>query len=156
MPGKLVLSFIDHDGEASAVTVPGLALSAGNIAAQTVLMDDLVAALIAVQEGVAWQDTRVANINRLSGAAIAPEESAQRERKWLVRMTEATDFRKLTFEIPCALMSLLRTGTRRGEMDISTALSPGAVLKAAIEAYYRSDRGYAVTVDEIIHVGRNT
>jgi len=156
MGASLVLTYVDWEGEGSAVKVPGLTISAANHDAQVALMATLKSAVNAVTECELVNERRVAYDARTSGAARASAKSAQRERKWLVRMTEATDYRKLTLEIPGADLSLLDDGDTAGKLDITTALAPGTALKDAIEAYYKSDRGYGVTVDEIVHVGRNT
>lgn len=147
--GKLQLSYKDHDREIGSVGFRGATLTVGNFAAQETLMDALVAAVLGVVLGVQEVETRV--VIRTDENAIPPADPfAQRETKWLVRSRD-TNGNAVVHELPSADLSLLVTNDNK--MDI--AAGAGLALVTALEAFALSKAGLAITVDEIVHVGRN-
>lgn len=150
MPAKATFGFIDFDSEPSTVAVWATTLTAGNIVAQTGLGDDLRDAIDAVSIGSLVKDTRLASETKF---ALAPPVVvwAQRETKWHVSMVELGTGNKVSFEIPCADLTLLQSGTNK----MLITAGAGLALVTAIEAYVLSNDGIAVTVQEIVHVGRS-
>jgi len=144
------VTFVDHDGEASTVGVNVPNLTAGNFAAQETLRNAFVAAV----EGVSIasrQKTQAVAVEEKIAVSFAANPFAQRETKWLVRAVETTSGNAVTFEIPGADLDLLESNGKR--------LDPGsaeyAALKSAVEDYVRSNDGDTITVQSVVHVGRN-
>jgi hypothetical protein len=149
--GRLTLSFWDYDKETSTVTVPSLEIDETTLVAQNALMAAFFLAVGDMSLGQIYKDVRVFEESQVSGTPPSAT-AAQRESKWLVRMTEADTYRKLTMEIPCADTALL-DADNRGAADPANADVIAFV--SALEDLYLSDRDKAITVDEIIFVGRN-
>lgn len=150
MPGRTTFTFKDFDSEQSSVAVWATTLTAGNLTAQMGLADDLRDAIDGVSIGSLTKDSRIASETKF---AVAPPAVvwAQRETKWHVAMVETGTGNAVSFEIPCADLTLLQTGTNK--MLITSGA--GLALVTAIEAYVLSNDGVAVTVTEIVHVGRS-
>lgn len=151
MASKLQMQIMDYSFEDSPVTVSGVDMNAGNIAAQFGLMDALRDAIIGVTLGTLVKDSRTAAITE--NARTRPTSPfAQRENKWLVRYLDTVDTNgNGTFEIPTPDLALLDNS---GEfMDLTS--TEGAALVTAIEAFHRSRLGNTVTVESIEYVGRN-
>lgn len=149
MPAKLNLTFVDYSGESSSVGVHFPTLNAGNIAAQSTLMDDLVAAISGVSIGNLQKDARLAGETKFA-VSNATNPFAQRELKWLVRCVD-TNGNSAGFEIPCADLSLLATNTDK----LDTGTTEGAALVAAINAGAKSNDGETLTFVEAVVVGRS-
>lgn len=158
MPSRVILNFADYgneahpNGETSHVAFEGVALTAGNFAAQTALMDTLVAATAAIQEGVLVEDKRMYNYWDVApGPATA--KSAQRERKWLLRFHDDVSHEKFKSEVPCGDSSLLKDHSE--QMDL--AAGAGLAFKNAFEAFVVSpvNPAHAVILDSATLVGRN-
>lgn len=148
--GRINYQFQDHSLEYSNASARMPDLTAGNFAAQTALIDALVLAFVGVSIGTPTKDTRIASETDIVG--VAPAAFAQRESKWLVRCADGVTARPCNFEIPCADLALLEAGTDR--MDTGNAAY--IALVAAVEALpVQSVAGNAVTVVEVIFVGRN-
>jgi len=148
--GKYNLSFIDHDSEAAGFGLHMVNLTAGNITAQLALLATLRAAVEAVVVGTLRSEQVIAVTDDIPG--VAPASAwAQRETKWLVRGVDGVGFAS-TIEIPTADLTLLSGGT--GVLDITAGV--GQDLADALNAVWMSPRSAsAVTVERIIHVGRN-
>lgn len=149
MTSKLNLTFVDYSGESSSVGAYFPTINAGNIAAQTGLMDDLSDAIQGVSICNLQKDSRtLAETKFAVGNATNP--FAQRELKWLVRMRD-TNGNAATFEIPGADLSLLSPNTDK--LDVTT--TEGAALVAAINAGAKSNDGETLTFVEAVVVGRS-
>lgn len=147
--GKLNYTIVDHDGETSSVGVTTIDLTAGNFAATVALMDAVEAAINDVIIGTPRGRSVVAITEEIAGVLPA-NGFAQRESKWLVQGRDANGLAR-TLEIPTADLSLLTAGT--GNLDISAGV--GLALKSALDDVWVTPLGVAVTVEAIIHVGRN-
>lgn len=147
--GKYNVKILDFDGEASGFGVAIPDLTAGNIAAQLALLATLYTALQGIITGTPRTEQVVAVTTELSGA-LPTDAFSQRETKWLVSGTDTAGLSS-TIEIPTADLSLLSPGS--GVLDISTGA--GDAFRDALNAVWRSRAGNAVTVDRIVHVGRN-
>lgn len=151
MPSKLQVLVMDYSFEDSPVTLRGVDMNAGNIAAQFGLMDDVVNALAGVTLGTKVKDSRQAAVTEFARTRPV-SQYAQRENKWLVRFLDTVNPNgNGSFEIPTPNLTLLDAS---GEyMDLGSV--EGAALVAAIEAFHRSSLGNTVTVENIEYVGRN-
>lgn len=151
MTSKVTISILDYDKESSTVGIRGDDVTAGNFAAQETLMDAIVAAIDGVSIGTSYKNERTYAVNE-SAKTPPASKFAQRETKWLVRYTDDTDpIGDGSFEIPAADLALLATNTKT--MDLSAGA--GAALVTALEAGMVSKLGNAITVVDVIHVGRN-
>jgi len=144
---KLNLTYLDRDNEASTISVHGTALTAGNFATQSGLIDALILAIADVTSMVLSKDSRIAVENKFT-PVLPTDAFAQRGIKWLVRAGD-TNGNPVTFHIPGAALGL--TGLLVGEkMDLTS--TEGAALVNAIEAYVKSNDGEAITVTEIVYI----
>jgi hypothetical protein len=148
----LILGYQDYSEETSTVTVPG------TVVADLAVGNPLWVALKAAIEGVMidpvnQREARVTyDIKPSSVGSTNP--LAQRECKWLVRGVDSVTGTKHKLEIPQADLTLLDPANK-GKMLISSG--DGAQLKTDLEAVWMSsETGNAITVVDIIHVGRNT
>lgn len=152
MPGKLTATYLDASNEKSSVTVTGPTLVAGNIAAQTTLMNSLITAIAAIILGTHSKTAVVASEAQLSDVPPV-NQFAQRENKWLVTYTGNTSNKKFQVEIPTPDLDKLVPGT-----DLADATDADVIaFVTAFEAFVLSpDNGTeAVTVLSIRFVGRN-
>lgn len=147
--GKLNLNVADFGNESSTIGVNWVDLTAGNITAQLALMATLRTAIEAVIIGTTRKETVIAVTTEVGGA-LTTDPFAQRETKWLVRGTDSAGL-SATLEIPTADLSALTGGS--GALDITAGV--GLALANALEAGWRSRAGNLVTVNGIVHVGRN-
>lgn len=145
---KVNLTYLDRDNEASTVGVHGVALTAGNFAAQMTLIDSLVTAIGDVTLSSLQKDSRVA-VETKFAPTVDTDPYNQRGIKWLVRAND-TNGNPVSFHIPGANLSTA-LGILIGEnMDLTS--TEGAALVDAIEAYVRSNDGEAVVVSEIVYI----
>jgi len=155
----LALSYKDYDNEIGVVSFPVAVLTAANFAAQRTLHGDLIAAIPALAGGTL---IREAYGNVVNTVANKPADAKfQREGGWLCRYRNADDGKIYGATIPCYdgdAAAVESEGSKAPtHVDILTALSPGAVFKAAFEAVVKiTDTGglHAVELLEVIHVGR--
>lgn len=148
----LVLSFWDYDKENGVCRVPGAVPTEETFDAFNTEFDTLRAAINGVTLGVNWKEVRILEEVLISGTP-PNDKAAQRELKWLVRMTEDGTFKHPTFTIPMADVDLLDEANK-GRLDLSAGA--GLALKNSVEATYVTENGHTVTVDEVVLVGRNT
>lgn len=150
MTSSVELGSVDFSQEKSRFQVYVPTVTAANFDATVTAIDTVQAAV----NGVVLQATsrRVLKAEDVPYGPASVDPVAQRESKWRVTFTDAvTPNGNGSFEIPCADLTLLLPGS--GEMD--TTAGAGLTLKNAIEANLVSRLGNAITVDKIIHVGRN-
>lgn len=137
------------NGKMSRASVHSADLTAGNIAAQVGLAEDLRDAIDGVSIGNLGE-TAITHFVSDGGGAPAASPLAQRENKWLVSCRETSaGFNPVTFTIPAADLTLLATD---GENMADGA--PKAALVAAVEAFVLSNDGVAVNVESIKFRGR--
>lgn len=147
--GKANFSFIDHDSEGSGVGVRTADLTAGNIAVTLANIATFQTALAGITTGTITKLDVLAETTEFGGAAPVDGYS-QRETKWLVSGVDSAGF-STTLEIPTADLSLLPSGS--GVLDLTAGA--GLAFKNALEAIWVSRQGNAVTVNRVVHVGRN-
>lgn len=150
MTSSVTLKAKDYGNEATRLGFNTLQMTAANFDAQNTLIDALQTAI----DNVALGNFSGKQVNAID-VAVGPKATvvnAQRESKWRVIYEDATDpIGNGSFEIGMADLQFLVAGT--GVMD--TSAGAGAALVTAIEAAVVSRLGNAITVSEIIHVGRN-
>lgn len=150
MTSSATLKAKDYSNEATRFGFNMTQVTAANFDAQVTLLDNIQTAVGNVALG-----TFLGKSMQAVDVAVGPKATvvnAQREAKWRVTYTDDVQPEgNGSFEIGMPDLSLLVAGT--GKMDVSAGA--GAALVTAIEAGVVSRLGNAVTVDDIIHVGRN-
>lgn len=150
MPGKLAVSFVDYSKENTTVNCWLPVYTAVNFVAQEALVATLVTAINGVTLLNQWRDQRAINI--IATPKVFPADvNAQREKKWLVRSVDDVTGKPVNFEIGGADLALLSAAS---DVMIITA-GAGLALVNAIEAVVTSDVGNAISVLDIVFVGRN-
>lgn len=147
--GKMNLTYVDHDGESSSVGIYTTDLTAGNITAQLVEADAVMDAIEAVSLCTLRGRSIIALTEEIAGVLPA-NGFAQRETKWLVSGVDVDGVAR-TMEIPGADLDLLPSGS--GVLDLTAGA--GLALKTALDTYWTTPQGVAITVEQVIHVGRN-
>lgn len=155
--GKLIVTYADHEGEISTVTLPVSDLTAANIDAEYAEHLALRNALNAVLRGKELKYSVLAKISP-QGVGRAADPEAQREEKALVRYYDDTTFKRATLELPCVDMTtqnpdypgvFFLDGASNNDADWETFVT-------AFEATVPGPSGNTSVVEDIIHVGRNT
>lgn len=144
-------SWRDYNSEASRTGVWVTTLTAGNIVAQTTLINSLLTAMAAVTLGE--QQTQTITLSRIIVSGDLPTDvHAQRENKWLVRYHDVGTNEKFTVTIPCADLTLLADHSDMADMSTSAWVN----LKAAWELIVRGPNDNNLTIlDSAQFVGRN-
>jgi len=163
------LRYKDFSNEPSSVKFTSEQLDGANYNANMILAHDLRAATDNITIGARILETVVSE--RL--ASVQPpvtDKSAQRERKWLVRYHDDSQFldapantvpntgygKVFTVEIPTADQSLLPAGNTDTIKPTDAGINAAIVTWiAAFEAFQRSPYNGAVEVDSLTLVGRN-
>lgn len=143
---KLRMPFIDYTNEKSTASV--------NVA--TAILDAAITAVVAAVDGLVVDGRQLAKLvtetDKDSGiVGPATAAAAQRENKWLVRATDDVNGKMVSFEIPCADVSLLTAGTDM----LALAGTEAAAFVTAAEANILSVDGNAISIVSIQFVGRN-
>lgn len=150
------MQFSDYGHEISSMSVAVTALTAGNLVAQAALHDTLRSAVEAVSLCALVQLETVQDRHRVAAPGTgASNKEGQREKKWLVRYYDGTDFTQYTTEIPGADLDLLETHADEIDMLDPTIASVWTDFKDAFEAVVRSPNGNLVVVTEVVYSGRN-
>lgn len=150
MTSSVTLKALDYGKEATRFGFKITQLTAANFDAQIALVATLQGAVDNVVLGLF--DGKTVNAQDIPVGPKATDEYAQREAKWRVSYTDDVDpLGNGSFEIGMPDLTLLVAGT--GKMDVSAGA--GAALVTAIESTVLSRLGNAVSVVDIIHVGRN-
>lgn len=143
------VTFVDFGGETSTVGVHVPDLTAANFTAQETMRNAFVAAVEAVSIA-SRQKTSAIAVEQVVAIDFATNPFAQRESKWLVRMRETGTGNAVSFEIPGADLSLLEPNGER----LDPTSPEYAALVTAVQDYVRSNDLNAVTVTEVVFVGR--
>jgi len=146
------LSILDKSKEdgPSSVRLHTTLMTAGNFSAQAGLMDTLRTAITGIITGTPSTERRLAADTKLS--SVRPTDvNAQREIKWLVTYEDDVTHDVYRAEIPTADLALLD-----GPSDHINDLTTGAIATfvAAFEAVVLSKAGNAVTILDIMFVGK--
>jgi predicted NAD/FAD-dependent oxidoreductase len=150
MASRMNFSIRDNSNEYSNVSLPGVDVTAANFDAQDGLWDTFQTALDGIIIG------NIAKRKFLAQDLIINDQqpvnqAAQREGKWLVRYTGNTLSKKYTAEIPTYDSALLLAGTD----NMNIGVGAGQTFVTAFEAVVRPTGEAGVTVNSIVHVGRN-
>jgi hypothetical protein len=147
------LGWVDHSDERSST----------NFRVQEAAGDDFTTA-IATAQTVADALAVVSLCNRVnltmskmleSDTPIIPSAVyAQRESAIKVFYVDDVNGRKFTLTIPGPDLELLAIAPGTDNIDITTALAPGTVLKAALDSTLCSEDGNTITVYRMKYVGR--
>ncbi len=149
--GQYVVSLWDYDKETGTVTVPTVVIDETNLVVQSAFMDTFLTSLANVTICEIFKETRTYFLDQITGTPPG-DKQAQREKKWLVQMSDDVTFEALTMTIPGADLTLLDADDR-GKMD--KGLAQFTAIKASIENFYLSKYGNSVTVHDLVFVGRN-
>jgi len=147
--GRFSITYLDYDGEPTNLSLPVPTLTAGNIAAQTTLADDLRAAIGGITLGNLGHYEQVNDYDVSKVASDNP--LAARELKWKVEF-HTVNGDTYTCTIGCPDQTKLDPNNRKYALLTETDV---AAFKAAFEAYVRVDGVSTVTVDRLTLVGRN-
>jgi len=149
--GLVSATWRDYSNEPSNMAVAMTDLTAGNIVAQTTLINNLFSALSAVTLGE--QQVQAITLSRITVSGDLPTDvHAQRENKWLLRYHDAVTNEKFTVSVPCADLSLLAANSDMADMSGSEF----AALKTAWELVVRGPNDNNLTIlDSAQFVGRN-
>ncbi len=155
---------LDYDGETSKMGFAIERVTALTIASFLAVWGSLRSAVEGVSLGVVQSEYADIFNTRLNNMPPS-DANAQRERKWLVRYQDATQFLDVantianpnymqvdSFEIPCADVSLLQAGTDKADPTNTAVLN----LVNLVEQMCRTKFGTALEVIEIRLVGRNS
>jgi len=155
MAGRYTLTIEDYDDERSTFGVAIPDVDDANFTTVDGQLDALEAAIVGITTGNKSGSSRQWLQESFNPAASA-EPWAQRETKWLVRYRDNVTGDMYRCEIPTADLDLLPTSTdpnvRKG---LDLAAGAGLAFKTAFEDVVLSPDSNAVTVEQVIHVGRN-
>lgn len=151
MTSQASFSVRDYANESSSVGLHIAEVDAANFDTQVAAKATLLSALDGVSLGNFIKSQLTVDIDKAQPAP-ASDPNAQRELKWLVRAFDSVDYDPVSIEIPCADLSLLDP-VNQDRMVIASGA--GATLVSALEAHALSKAGNAITVNEIVLVGRN-
>jgi len=149
MSGKLSYTLIDYGGEKSTVKLSMPEVSDINYSTAETQIDALISAIDGITLMAPVQDTRTYVVNDYAGT-LPTSQYAQREHKWLVQFHDSAGNRG-TLEVPGADLTLLNTNEDTMNIDSGA----GATFVTALEALLLNTYGNAITVDRVVHVGRN-
>ena len=153
MPGKINLTFKDYSDEASSAAFYTDDITAGNLVAQTALMGALVTAVEGLTLGKIVRETLLA-IDTDNGDTPASDVNSQRERKWLLRMTDSVTGDTVTATLPCADLASGHLQANTDLADMSNA--DWIALKSAIDGNFNNPAtGNSLTLLSAKKVGRN-
>lgn len=146
----VTLKALDYGKEATRLAFGVIQLTAANFDATITAITTLQTAIQAVSLGT--HDGKTVQAQDIAVGPKASDAAAQRELKWRVKYLDATDpIGNGSFEIGMADTQFLVAG--EGKMDLSAGA--GLTLVTQIELTVLSRLGNAVTVSEIVLVGRN-
>jgi hypothetical protein len=147
MTSRYTVSMLDKEGESVSFSIRGVTLTSGNIVAQVAAAAAVRAAVEDVSLLVTKSESLVAVENSYA-PTLPTDPYAQRGIKFLVRGVDANG-NPQSFHISGAHLSL--AGLMDGE-NVDLASTEGAALVTALEAFWVSNAGEAVTVLEIVYV----
>lgn len=150
MTSKASFSAKDHDGEKTSFGVYLPTINAGNIAAITAAVAGLV---VTVNDIVLGEfDGLNLCITQTKPSNVPLNGFAQREAKWRVNYIDDVDgLGDGSFEIGMPDLGKLAAGTGKANLEDADI----AAFVGALEGVAVSRLGNAITVTDIVHVGRN-
>lgn len=149
--GEAEITYLDFSNEKSRFKVNSAVLNAGNIAAQITAFGNLITATNAIVLG-SIAATKLHAVDTVYSAVLPTDVNAQRERKWLVRFQDDVNLRIGGTTIPTAdYTGRLLPGTDLADLTDTDI----AAFVTEFEAFAKSPDGNAVTVLQMVAVGRN-
>lgn len=150
---EYVQTRIDYSGEkaTSSIYIPSY-----NVVTNPNVLSTLIPAYDAAVEGISLMPkatTAVQWYNEKYNVALPTDPQAQREKKWLVRYQDTTNFAIYRVEIPGADLSI---GLIPGTDLLDLTGTEAAAFVSAFEALAQSPEGHSVNVLDITYVGRST
>lgn len=152
LSGKNSIRYNDFTPERSTVNIESAELTAANFDAQYTAFQSLLTAISNITEGLRVGFDFGNKEETVDGKTPAAAETAQRERKWLVYFTPAGG-KERRMEIPCADLTGHLDPNNREQAHIGDGGNVDAFV-TAFEAFVLYN-GASVTVNKIVHVGRN-
>lgn len=161
--GAATIKLLDHNSEASSVSVITDNLTAANFAAKLAQFQTLRSTVQAISMGTFSSGQLVAFTQR--GSATPPSNvQAQREKKWLVTYEDNQQYldaptntvvnngfgKVFNIEVPCADLTLLQPNSDLADLT----QAPMVAFIAALEAFALSPYGGTISVLQIRYVGR--
>lgn len=147
---KTTFAMLDYAGKIGTITVNATELSAANFAGQATLRAALLAAIVAVTNGVLSKTTVTASIVK-SGDPKPTDPESWRSKDWLVSARD-TNGNAVSFHISTAAPSVDYLSAGTNNMDLTS--TEGAALVNAVEAYVKSNDGEAILVESITYVDK--
>jgi len=149
--GLATVNLIDFSGETQEHSFGVITPSAANFVAQEALYDAYVAALLNISDLLVLRKVWGKQA-RTSPADLPLAADAQREKQWLVQYVDNTTNQRATFRIGGAVY----TGNLLARSDHADLTATDiAAFKVAFEAFAKSVAGNAVTINDIVVVGKN-
>jgi len=149
--GKYSRTLLDFNSEKSVFSITAPVISAANFAAQETLRAALGTAIANITLGT-LNKAEFGNVDFLTNTPPA-SEIAQRESAWLIRYVD--DVTQVMYHVTLGTADQVghMSASAKGFADLAEA--DVAAFVTAFEAYALSPDGNAVTVQSIMHVGRN-
>lgn len=143
--------FVDYNNEKSNLGLWVATLTAGNIVAQTTLINALQAAAQALVSGVLSKQKIVLSSTNIDGT-IPNNSGAQRELKWLIRYHDASTGEKYTASLPTASVAYLAS---HSDMADPTVTQYSDFETAFNNVVASPNQANAVELESLQLVGRN-
>jgi hypothetical protein len=150
--GEFAVSLIDRKSMSSVQRLPGPALTAGNIVAQSAAWSGLAADITAMSLGVQTRWS-IANVTTAANPIAPTSVEALRKNKIALSYHDTTTGKKYTSQIPIATGAgmVFITGTDDLDMTVGTP----ATLKTDFEATVKALGVNAVVIDKMRAIGRH-
>lgn len=149
---RFAQTYIDFSMEKSTIDFRIREMTAATIAAVLTELATLGTAIGALSSGVLVKSQAIQDSSSFNSAPPT-DPNAQRERKWLVRYQDLTNFKFGQVEIPVAEVTATLLQAQSDKADLTATAWTDFI--AAFETTARSVDGNIVNVVEAILVGRN-
>jgi len=149
--GLVSVDLIDFTEETQQHSLNTAVLNAGNFAAQATLRDNYLTALAAITRAEVYKDT-MGNQRRNSPKNPPTDPESQREIQWGVVYVDAVTGQRYTYRIAAPIL----TGNLQANSDhANQAAADIDAFMIAFAALARSPAGNAVTITDMVVVGKN-
>jgi hypothetical protein len=151
--GEFSVTLIDRREKASTQRLPGLALTALNLAAQTGLWTSLVADTVAISQG-ALTRWSIGNVTPTPNPVVPTANNALRKNKLAISYHDIVTGKKYTSQIPISDGISLTFISGTDDLDFVTA-GPLATYATDFVAAVRAVGVNSVAIDKIRAIGRH-
>lgn len=146
--GRMRLSLIDYDGQRRQFSFDATVLTAGNIAAQIITHDNLIAAIMDVTLGTKDFEEMVADREEIRPAVLAAAASAQVTVEWVVTYVDDVTTEIFNVRMPTAdITDTTLFATNSHLWDPADA--KWVTFIAAFEAHVLSPAGNSVSLQQV-------